>query len=225
MPKLTIVIGANGAGKSTWCSRERPRLPKHFYDADSIARGLGDWNDPDLQHEARELVDEKIENHLEQSEDFGFESTYSGESRPSIVKRAAQRGYEVEAIFVGTKNHDINVERVERRASEGTGHTVPTPEIVRRWTAAQNNLVATASYMKSIELLDNSAKTSRLVGILARDYETTWADDRSEWATKLTEEIVKTDPTLAGPTYGGHHGIQTDQQIARNRTANRRGYR
>ena len=41
MPQLTIVIGANGAGKSTWCRRHRDRLPEHFYNADSIAEDLG----------------------------------------------------------------------------------------------------------------------------------------------------------------------------------------
>ena len=112
MPKLTIVIGGNGAGKSTWCSSQRKHLPKHFYNADSIAGGLGDWNDPDLQKDAREVVDRKIEKHLERKEDFGFESTYSGKSRPSIVKRAAKSGYEVAAIFVGTKSHKINIARV-----------------------------------------------------------------------------------------------------------------
>ena len=46
MPKLIIVIGANGAGKSTWCRRHRDQLPEHFYDGDAIAEGLGGWNDP-----------------------------------------------------------------------------------------------------------------------------------------------------------------------------------
>ena len=59
MPKLTIVIGANGAGKSTWCDRNRKeRLPTDFYNADSIAKGLGDWNSPRKQQAARELVDQ-----------------------------------------------------------------------------------------------------------------------------------------------------------------------
>ena len=39
MPKLTIVIGGNGAGKTTWCRRHRDRLPGQFYNADSIAEG------------------------------------------------------------------------------------------------------------------------------------------------------------------------------------------
>lgn len=67
MPKLTIVVGANGAGKSTWCDRNRSkRLPADFYNADSIAKGLGDWNSPRKQRTARELVDRNIESHLEQ---------------------------------------------------------------------------------------------------------------------------------------------------------------
>lgn len=107
MAKLKIVIGANGAGKSTWCSEHRNELPSHFYDADSIARGLGDWNNPERQKDARELVDKAIRNHLENNDDFGFESTYSGQSRPNIIRRAAAQGYTVEAIFIGTTNPEI----------------------------------------------------------------------------------------------------------------------
>ena len=37
-PRLVVVIGANGAGKTTWSTEHRKRLPLHFYNADSIAR-------------------------------------------------------------------------------------------------------------------------------------------------------------------------------------------
>ena len=40
-PRLTVVIGANGAGKTTWARKHRETLPKPFYNADSIAEGLG----------------------------------------------------------------------------------------------------------------------------------------------------------------------------------------
>ena len=102
MPKLTIVVGANGAGKSTWSERHREELPTDFYNADSIARGLGDWNSARKQREARELVDRAIEEQLATRGDFGFESTYSSRSRPSIVRRSKAFGYEVSAVFVGT---------------------------------------------------------------------------------------------------------------------------
>ena len=63
------------AGKSTWCRDHRDELPGDFYDADSIAEGLGDWNSPTKQREARQLVDRAIQRHLDRRESFGFEST------------------------------------------------------------------------------------------------------------------------------------------------------
>ena len=84
-PRLTVVIGANGAGKTTWARKHRETLPKPFYNADSIAEGLGDANDAALQRAARKLVDECIERDLSEGTTFGFESTYSGRSRPAIA--------------------------------------------------------------------------------------------------------------------------------------------
>ena len=75
MARLTIVIDANGAGKSTWSRNNRREPPADFYDADSIAEGLGSYDDPALQRQAREWVDRRIEDHLERGESFGFEST------------------------------------------------------------------------------------------------------------------------------------------------------
>ena len=68
------MIGGNGAGKTTWCRQHRDELPEKFYNADSIAEGLGDWNSRTAQEEARRLVDERIREHLTNREDFGFET-------------------------------------------------------------------------------------------------------------------------------------------------------
>ena len=57
---LAVIIGANGAGRTTWARRHRPRLPPTFYNADSIAEGLGDANNPESQTRARVLVDREI---------------------------------------------------------------------------------------------------------------------------------------------------------------------
>ena len=190
MPTLTIVIGGNGAGKSTWCFANRERLPGHFYDADSIARGLGGWNNADRQRDARKVVDAAIQDHLKKKESFGFESTYSGESRPNIVESAAARGYEVHAIFVGTTRPGINIERVRKRVAARTGHDVPVEEITRRWTAAQENLVATARCMTTIEVLDSS-KRIRQVGLMAGNTTATVAERAPEWARSLMARIAE----------------------------------
>lgn len=53
-PSLFIVIGANGAGKTTWTGGNRNFLPEAFYNADSIAEGV--WairahRNPSVRHE------------------------------------------------------------------------------------------------------------------------------------------------------------------------------
>ena len=156
-PELLVVIGANGAGKTTWARKNRDLLPQPFYNADSIAEGLGDANSTDLQTRARALVDQEIAQRLKHHEPFGFESTWSGASRPAIVRDAANRGYETRAIFLGTADPRINIERVRRRVLEG-GHHVPEHEICRRWTRAFENLLETWDVFERIDVLDSSTE-------------------------------------------------------------------
>ena len=40
-PAFTIVIGANGAGRTTWTTKHRHLVPKRFLNSDAIADGLG----------------------------------------------------------------------------------------------------------------------------------------------------------------------------------------
>ena len=160
--ELIVIVGANGAGKTTWGRAHRSCLPLPFYNVDVIAEGLGDANSRELQREARAVVDERIEAHLRAGHSFGFESTYSGRSRPAIVKRAKSGGYTTRALFMGTSTHRLNAARVRRRAREG-GHDVPVSEIVRRWTAAWQNLLKTWDVLDTVEIVDNSGTSPRLV--------------------------------------------------------------
>ena len=193
MPKLTIVIGANGAGKTTWCDRRanRARLPADFYNADSVAKGLGDWNSPKKQSEARRLVNETIDAHLKKRTSFGFESTYSGRSRPDIVRRAKAAGFETEAIFIGTARPEINIERVVGRVLGNTGHDVPVSEIRRRWVAVQDNMKRTASLLDRIELIDNSGKRTRSVVRIEAGRETGRAAQVPTWAKRLAHAVTR----------------------------------
>ena len=190
-PRFVIVIGANGAGKSTWCRAHPEELPSNFYDADSIAQGLGSYNDPALQLEARALVDERIDRHLERNESFGFESTYSGASRPRIARHAHELGYATYAIFVGTRDPSINIDRVAARVRARTGHDVPESEIRRRWTAAQDNLIKTASVFDRIRILENSNDhTWTVADHIGRDQRPP-AVDAPPWAARLSVALIR----------------------------------
>ena len=114
IPKMTIVIGGNGAGKTTWCRQHPHELPEAFYNPDAIAQDLGDWNNARNQLEAGRIVNAAIQRHLEQREDFGFESTYSGRSRPRIVRAATSNGY---AVRGGVHWHERSRDQHRARAS------------------------------------------------------------------------------------------------------------
>ena len=163
-------------------------LPSNFYDVDSIAQGLGSYNDLALQLEARALVDERIDRHLERSESFGFESTYSGASRPRI---AHELGYATYAIFVGTRDPSINIDRVAARVRARTGHHVPESEIRRRWTAAQDNLIKTASVFDRIRILENSDDhTWTVADHIGRDQRPP-AVEAPPWAARLSVALIR----------------------------------
>ena len=188
-PGLVVVIGANGAGKTTWSTEHRKRLPLHFYNADSIAEGLGDANDPKQQAEARAIVDAAIETRFRNHEPFGFESTWSGSSRPAIVRRAHAEGYETHAVFLGTRHPDINVQRVRRRVLEG-GHDIAENEIRRRWHAAGENLVRNWQFFDHIEMLDNSGRAPQVV--FARDHDANVVlRELPRWAKRLTRQALE----------------------------------
>ena len=163
--------------------------PRDFYDADSLAAGLGDWNSPAKQREARELVDRAIQEHLGRGESFGFESTYSGRSRPRLVERAKADGYAVRAVFVGTRRPEINVYRVRSRVANNTGHDVTETEIRRRWTAAQDNLVRTAQALAQIDLLDNSDRRIRQVVRIEERRVLEMRTPTPLWVSELTRRI------------------------------------
>lgn len=200
-PRFVIVIGANGAGKSTWCRSYRDALPPNFYDADSIAQDLGSYDDHALQLKARTLVDAAIDRHLKQSESFGFESTYSGASRPRIARRAHELGYATYAIFIGTRDPAINIDRVAARVRARTGHHVSESEIRRRWTAAQDNLVETASVFDRIRILDNSAGHTWTVFDHIGTSQRHRAVETPLWAARLSADLMRGRTTrTSGPS-------------------------
>ena len=157
-PWMLAVIGANGAGKSTWCQHFAPALPDPFFDPDLIAQKIGSYDDPANQRVAAKMVANSISNCLRERRSFGLESTYSGRSRPRLIETACEKGYAVQALFIGTVSEEINIARVEDRVATQTGHRVPVSEIRRRWTASRDNLVRTAGRFSRIRLLDNSGR-------------------------------------------------------------------
>jgi predicted ABC-type ATPase len=155
-PVFTIVMGCNGAGKSAWKRDNYDRLPEQYFDQDSVAGGIGDWNSEEARQRTRRIVDAEIARAIENRKDFGMESTYSGTPGRAMVKRAKAAGYRIEGVYIGTKSPEINAERIRYRVSANTGHWVDVDRLPQRYGFSLSNLRKTAEQFDTLEIVDNS---------------------------------------------------------------------
>ena len=95
-------MACNGAGKSAWKRETCDRLPEHYFDQDSIAGGIGDWNSESARARTREYINDQINQATAARRDFGIESTYSGRPGRAMVERAKAASYRVEGVYIGT---------------------------------------------------------------------------------------------------------------------------
>ena len=149
-PVFTIVMGCNGAGKSAWKRDNYDRLPQQYFDRDSVAGGIGDWNSEEARARTRRIVDDEIAKAIENRKDFGIESTYSGTPGREMVKRAKEAGYRIEGVYIGTDSPNINAERIEYRVSANTGHRIELDRLPQRYGFSLSNLRKTAEQFDTL---------------------------------------------------------------------------
>ena len=159
-PVFTIVMGCNGSGKSAWKRANYDRLPDRYFDQDSIAGGIGDWDSEDARQRTRRYVDEEVGTALQARMSFGIESTYSGRPGREMVERVRRANYRIEGIYIGTESPEINVARIERRVLEHTGHRVDPGRVPERYRYSLSNLRRTVEQFDQLEVLDNSRPDS-----------------------------------------------------------------
>ncbi len=159
-PVFTIVMGCNGAGKSAWKRANYDRLPDRYFDQDSIAGGIGDWNSEDAGERSSRYVAEEVGAAIQARLSFGVESTYSGRSGRQMVERLRGADYRIEGIYIGTESPEINVARIERRVLENTGHRIDPARVPERYRFSLSNLRRTVDQFNQLEVLDNSRSDS-----------------------------------------------------------------
>ena len=108
---FTVLLGCAGAGKTAWKRNNWDRLPGRYFDHDSFAGGVGDWDTEAAKAMARRYIDEEIAKAIEARLAFGGESTCPSGPGRELVERAKRAGYRVEGVYIGTESPVINVER------------------------------------------------------------------------------------------------------------------
>jgi predicted ABC-type ATPase len=158
-PKLLIVAGPNGSGKTSVTGK----ILKHewiegceYINPDNIARDMfGDWNSPDAVMSAVRYASDLREEHIANGRSLIFETVLSAPDKISFVHRAKQMGYFIRLFFIGTDSPRINAARVAYRFMSG-GHDVPIPKIISRYYKSITNCGTLAPVVNRLYVYDNS---------------------------------------------------------------------
>jgi predicted ABC-type ATPase len=140
-PKLYIIAGCNGAGKTTASFYVLLQILQcsEFVNADEIARGLSPFRPEDVAVEAGRLMLQRIDYLLSKHSTFAIETTLATRSYQRLVKQAQQQGYKVILLFFWLDSPQVAEQRVAKRVMEG-GHNIPKDVIYRRYWFGLNNL-------------------------------------------------------------------------------------
>ncbi len=131
-PRLLIVGGSNGAGKSTFAVPYAAREGLPFLNADVLTRQYAAAGESQpLIKAAREFL-RKLYETIDAGESVCFETTLSGGYVETAVARATAAGYRVELVFLFVASPEVAIARVASRVKKG-GHHVPDRDVRRRF--------------------------------------------------------------------------------------------
>ena len=152
-PQLWLLVGGNGAGKTTFY-RESRLCGLPFVNADRIARRLSP-DAPELAiYDAARAADGLRRRYLDARETFCAETVFSHPSKVDFVRDAVKQGFEVNLVYIHLPT-DLHVARVNQRVSVG-GHDVPTHKIAPRVSRLRRNVREALPLCDAADLYDNS---------------------------------------------------------------------
>jgi len=164
-PCLYIVAGPNGSGKTTFAREFLPDYAhcKEFINADLIAGGLSPFSPEAAAMRAGRLLLEQIHLLASRRNDFGFETTLSGVTYVSLLRRLRAQGYRVQLFFLWIPTVEMALARIADRVRRG-GHDIPEKVVRRRFHKGLQNLFTRYRPMlDSWMLFDNSGMIPQLI--------------------------------------------------------------
>ena len=165
--ELYIIAGPNGAGKTAFAREFLPNYAgcKNFVNADLIAQGMAPFSPETAALRAGRTMLEEIRSFAERRVSFAFETTLSGRSHLTLLRKLKAEGYDIHFFFLWLKSVDLALLRVKERVSRG-GHDVPEAVVRRRFDRSmQNFLLDYRSLAKAWTLFDNSGEVPKVIAL------------------------------------------------------------
>ncbi len=217
MPDLYILMGANGAGKST---TGPTYLPQHIqtgyevFDGDKLfwkkIRELHKKETPSLKEAKRmalewlfEYFDSLVETAIKQQDDFVYEGHLPEDENWATPQRFADAGYKIHIIFLGLTDTNLSEFRVFERAKYG-GHNVPPYEIERNFYGNLTQIDNRIKAIDELKIMDTSEilpkglvllKKGKIESAVHHGKLPTWVEKH---LPKIYKAIIKAEPPLKG---------------------------
>ena len=158
MPKLFIISGCNGAGKTTASYTILPELLecREFVNSDEFAKYLSPFDPSAASVGASRMMIEKVHYLMERGVSFSVETTLATRSLLSTVRLAKSKGYTIYLMYFWLSSPELAISRVKARVVAG-GHNIPDDVVRRRYYLGLHYLFDT--YIPECErwvLVDNS---------------------------------------------------------------------
>ncbi len=141
MPRLYIISGCNGSGKTTASYVLLPELLdcREFVNSDEFAKHISPFAPEGAAITASRMMLRKVKYLFERREDFCIETTLATRALLKMVRSAQQQGYYVTVLYFWLSSPGLAVERVANRVKAG-GHDIPEETIRRRYRVGLNYL-------------------------------------------------------------------------------------
>lgn len=195
MHRLDLVVGSNGAGKSTFIRKTLiPALPPGavFVNADEIAAQRWPEDPEGMSYEAARIAAATRQALIAAKLPFIAETVFSHPSKLSLIDDAQAVGFHV-ALHVILVPEDLTVARVARRVASG-GHSVPEVKIRERYQRLWSLVTRAMAVADAATAYDNSAfRGPRIVAQLVEGSVVGAARWPSWTPSQLTEAWPRTD--------------------------------
>ncbi len=167
MPRVIVLAGINGAGKTT-ASRDLLvnvlKIPV-FTNADAIARGLNSLNPESEALRAGQIMLDWMRELADRKRDFAFETTLAARTYAPWLKGLRQSGYDVYLYNYWLDSAELALARVAERVRAG-GHHIPDRDVLRCYArSAKNFLELYRPIADYWEVMDNSFGQRELIAL------------------------------------------------------------
>ncbi len=160
MPRIYVLAGVNGAGKSSVGGAAFRAFGADYFNPDEAARSLMAVNpvlpQADANAQAWQQGKRLLERAIADGLDFAYETTLGANTMPRLLRAAAQKGAEVFVWYAGLSGPELHIARVKARVMKG-GHDIPEADIRRRYQHSRLNLIHLLPHLAALRVFDNSA--------------------------------------------------------------------